>query len=143
MQGFYQLIFWKGYLEEKNTWEPSLAVIYFRKFISTFHKEYPEKPTAISSPLDSVPLMIKPLVSKKPKQKYGRPSKGANKRGRNQRIKTWQKYQNGAFCGPKIECCTQTFDPELSESLYLPLISIWFSFTVFLAKLLEVFYFLQ
>ena len=42
--------------------------------ISTFHKDHPEKPTAIFSPLDSAPPMAKPSVKPaKPsaKQKQG------------------------------------------------------------------------
>ncbi len=83
MPGLYYLILWKGYPEEKNIWEPSLAVIYFRKLISTFHKEHPEKPTATSLLLDSALPMARPMIPKKPKQKHGRLGKGANKRGRN------------------------------------------------------------
>ncbi len=81
--GLYYLVLWKSYLEEKNTWEPSLAVIHLRKLISTFHKEHPKKPTAISPPLDSTLLMVRFSVPKKPKQKRGHPSKRTNKRGRN------------------------------------------------------------
>ena len=32
----YYLVVWKGYPKEENTWEPSLAVMHFRKIISTF-----------------------------------------------------------------------------------------------------------
>ncbi len=81
--GLYYLVSWKGYPEEENTWEPSSAVIYLWKLISTFHKEHPEKPTAISPPLDSAPPMARPTIPKEPKRKHGRPSKEANKRGRN------------------------------------------------------------
>ncbi len=81
MPGLYYLVSWKGYPEEENTWEPSLAVIHLRKLISTFYKEHPEKPTATSLPLDSAPPMARPTIPKEPKQKRGRPSKGANKRG--------------------------------------------------------------
>ncbi len=83
MPGLYYLVSWKGYLEEKNTWKPLSIVIHLRKLISTCHKKHPEKPTAISLPLDSAPLMARPTIPKEPKQKRGRPSKGANKRGRN------------------------------------------------------------
>ncbi len=83
MPGFYYLVLWKGYPEDENTWEPSLAVIHLRKLISTFDKEYLEKPTATSLPLDSAPPMARPTVPKQElKQKCGRPSKGANKQGR-------------------------------------------------------------
>ncbi len=83
MPGLYYLVSWKGYPEEENTWEPLSAVIHLRKLISTFHKEHPEKPIATSPLLDSAPLMARPTIPKEPKQKRGRPSKGANKRGRN------------------------------------------------------------
>ncbi len=80
MSSLYYLILWKGYSEEENTWEPSLAVIHLRKLISTFHKEHLEKPTATSPSLNSAPPIVKPTVPKqKPKQKCGHPSKGANK----------------------------------------------------------------
>ncbi len=83
MPDLYYLVSWKGYPEEENTWEPSLAVIHFRKLIGTFHKEHPEKPIATSLPLDSAPPMARPTIPKKPKRKRGQPSKGASKRGRN------------------------------------------------------------
>ncbi len=83
MPGFYYLVSWKGYSEEENTWKPLLAVIHLRKLISTFHKEYPENPIATSPPFDSAPLIAKPTIQKEPKQKCDRPSKRANKRGRN------------------------------------------------------------
>ena len=83
MPGLYDLVLWKGYLEEENTWELSLAVIHLRKLINTFYKKHPEKPTATSPLLDSAPPMTRPTVPKEPKQKRGRPSKGANKRGKN------------------------------------------------------------
>ncbi len=50
---FYYLILWKGYPEEKNTCEPSAIVKHLRKLINTFHKEYLEKSTATSPPLDA------------------------------------------------------------------------------------------
>ncbi len=82
MPGLYYLVSWKSYPEEENTWEPSSAVIYLRKLISTFYNKHPEKPIVTSPSLDSTPLIAKPTIPKKPKQKRGCPSKRANKRGR-------------------------------------------------------------
>ena len=86
MPGLYYLVLGKGYLEEKNTWKLLLAVIHLQKLISTFHKEHPKKPTAISSSLNFVLLMAKLTVPKKPKQKRNRLNKKVNKRSKNQSI---------------------------------------------------------
>ncbi len=59
-----------------------MAVIHLRKLISTFQKEHPEKPIVTFPPLDSAPLMARPTIPKRPKQKHGRLSKGDNKQGR-------------------------------------------------------------
>ena len=75
MPSLYYLVLWKSYPEEENTWEPLSAVIYLRKLISNFYKDYLEKPIATSSPLDSAPLMARPTIVKESKQKHGRPSK--------------------------------------------------------------------
>ena len=83
IQGLYYLVLWENYSEKENTWEPSLAIIYLRKLINPFYKEYPEKRIVTSLPLDSALSMTKPIVLKKPKQKCARPSKKANKRSRN------------------------------------------------------------
>ena len=75
LPGLYYLVFQKSYSKKENIWEPSFAVMHFWKMISTFHKDYPEKLTAIFSFLNSAPLMAKLLV--KPvklsaKEKQGR-----------------------------------------------------------------------
>ena len=43
LPGLYYLVSWKGYIEEKSTWEPVLAIIHLYKMINTFHKDHPEK----------------------------------------------------------------------------------------------------
>ncbi len=82
MPGLYYLVSWKGYSEKENTWKPSSAVIHLQKLISIFYKEHPEKSTMTSLFLDCVLPIARPTIPKEPKQKRGRLSKGANKRGR-------------------------------------------------------------
>ncbi len=81
---------WKGYPKEENTWEPASAIQHLRRFVCTFHKEHPEKPTATSPPVDSAPPIAKPTVKahlklSATKQKRCRPAKtcGANKGAKN------------------------------------------------------------
>ncbi len=78
--GLYYLVSWKDYPEEENTWEPTLAVLHLCKFTSTFHRNHPEKPTAIFLLIDSAPPMARPTVKTKTevsstKQKRGRRAK--------------------------------------------------------------------
>ncbi len=87
LPSLYYLVLWKDYLEEENTWEPTSAVLHLCKLISTFHHDYPEKPTATSPPIDSALPMTRPIVKPRAeasstKQKRGRPAKtnGTNKR---------------------------------------------------------------
>ena len=47
LPSLYYLVSWKGYLEEENIWEPVSAVWYLRKLINLFHKDHPDKLTAI------------------------------------------------------------------------------------------------
>ena len=60
--GLYYLVSWKSYPKEENTWEPTLAVQYLWKLISTFHKDNPAKPTATSPPIDTTPPMAQPTI---------------------------------------------------------------------------------
>ena len=62
LPSLYYSIFWKSYPEEQSTWKPSFAVMHLWKIISTFHKDHPEKPIAISPPFNSAPPMAKPSV---------------------------------------------------------------------------------
>ena len=57
--GLYYLVSWKGYPEDKSTWEPASAVQHLRKLVSTFHKDHPDKPTATSPPIDLALPMAK------------------------------------------------------------------------------------
>ncbi len=78
LPGLYYLVSWKGYPEEKKTWEPTSAVLHLRKLISTFPRDHPDKPTATSPPIDSALPMTRPTIrpeASSTKQKRGRPAK--------------------------------------------------------------------
>ena len=84
LPGFYYLVLWKGYLEEENTWEPASAVQHLRKFISSFHKDHPDKLIVTSPAIDIAPPTARPTV--KPtellKKKRGQPANSTNKRAK-------------------------------------------------------------
>ena len=88
LPGLYYLISWKKYLEEENTWEPASVVEHLRKLISSFHKDYPDKPTATSSSIDTASpiarLTVRPTVKpmKPLKQKRGQPTNSTNKQAK-------------------------------------------------------------
>lgn len=71
LPGLYYLISWKSYTKAKSIWEYVLAVMYLEKMISTFYKDYPNKPITISLLTDSTPLMAKLSVSLGKKWKQG------------------------------------------------------------------------
>ena len=85
LPGLYYLIFWKGYPEKKSTWEPSSAVMHFRKIISAFHKDHLEKPMATSPPLNFAPPIAKPSV--KPPVKPSAKQKQSGQIGSTKRAK--------------------------------------------------------
>ena len=62
LPGLYYLVSWKDYPEEENTWEPYSAVQHLKKLISSFHKDHPDKPTAISEAIDTAPPMARPTI---------------------------------------------------------------------------------
>ncbi len=79
----YYLVSWKVYPEEENIWEPALALLHLCKLISTFYRDHPERPIAISPPINSVPPMARPTVKPRAealstKQKQGRPTKDSS-----------------------------------------------------------------
>ena len=80
LPGLYYLISWKGYPKEENTWESASAIQHLRKLVSTFHKEHPEKPTATSTQVNSVPVIAKPAVKLgyANEQKWSRPAKATD-----------------------------------------------------------------
>ena len=91
LSGFYYLVLWKGYPEEKNIWEPVLAVQHFRKLISLFHKNHLDQPTATFPTIDIAPLIARPIVkptvkpTKPPKQKREQPTNSIHKQTKKNR----------------------------------------------------------
>ena len=62
LSGIYYLISWKGFLEKENTWEPASVIQHFRTLVSVFYKQNSDKPTAISTPVNTAPPMARPKV---------------------------------------------------------------------------------
>ena len=118
----YYLVSWKGYPEEENTWEPASAVQHLKKLISSFHKDHPDKPTAISKAIDTAPLMARPIIKPEakptvkptaPKRKRGRsPGKSTNKRVK----KNWAAFD--------FYCVFGLFEVRVIEALSLEV--TWF-----------------
>ena len=106
----YDLVSWKDYPEEENTWEPYSAVQHLRKLISSFHKDHPDKPTATSEAIDTAPPMARPTIKPAakptvkptaPKRKRGRPpGKSTNKRAK----KNWAAFDFYRVFGFFIRC---------------------------------------
>ena len=87
LSDLYYLVAWKGYLKEKNTWEPLSAVQYLKKLISSFHKDHLEKATATSPPINSALPMarptVKPTAKATTKRKQSWPANSASKQAKN------------------------------------------------------------
>ena len=85
----YFLVLKKRYAKEENTWKLVSVVQHLRKLISSFYKDYHDKPTATSLVIDNAPLMARPTVrpiiklSKPLKQKQEEPANSTNKRAKN------------------------------------------------------------
>ena len=82
LPGLYYLIMWKRYPKEENTWELSFGVQQLKKLINSFHKDYPEKPTATFLPINFVLPMDRPTIRPNLilKRKQGRPAGGVSKK---------------------------------------------------------------
>ena len=87
LPGLDYLVIWKNYSEEKNIWKLLSIVQYLKKLISSFYKDYLERPTATSPPINSTPLIARPTVKPTTKRKQGGPAKGASKEAK----KNWMK----------------------------------------------------
>ena len=82
LPGLYYLVLWKSYPKKKNLWEPVSAIQYLQRFVTTYHKNNLEKPTATSALVDTALPMAKPSTSFRPmptteiliKWKCGRPA---------------------------------------------------------------------
>ena len=74
----YYLVAWKDYPKEHL--KTFSIVMHLRKIVSTFHKDYLEKPKAILAPLDFAPPMAKQTIQLPAKWKQRRPIQCAKKR---------------------------------------------------------------
>lgn len=70
----------KGYLEKINTQEQVSAMQLMRKFMSLFYKNYLNKLIAIFEIIDTLSLMVRPIIkfTKLTKQKQGSPTNHTN-----------------------------------------------------------------
>ena len=76
LPGLYYLVSWKKYPKKMNTWELISAIQHLRKLISSFHKDYADKPITTSPPMawSTVNLLVK--------QKWWQPTEYAKKRAK-------------------------------------------------------------
>ena len=69
----YYLVLWKGYSKEENTWEPVSAIQHLQRLTNAYHKNNPERLTAISLPVNMAPLMARSTAALT--KKRGQPAK--------------------------------------------------------------------
>ena len=103
LPGLYYLVSWKGYPKEENTWEPYSAVQHLWKLISLFHKNHPDKLTAISEAINTAPPIVRPMImptTKPTKWKQGRPANSINKRAK----KNWDVFDFNRVFGFVSRC---------------------------------------
>lgn len=70
--GLYNLVSWKDYPKEENTWKPALTVQHLWKLLSIFHKKHQKKLMATLMPINSaspitkliLKFFLKPSVAK-------------------------------------------------------------------------------
>ena len=123
LPGFYYLVSWKEYPEEENTWEPASAAQHLRKLISSFHKDYPNKPIANFPAIDTVPSMGRPILklTRPLKGKRGRPTGRAKKRtkwdnkGEVTRKRQQREIQVSAVLEPKTSRWPKIFLPSVGS----------------------------
>ena len=49
----YNLVSWKKYLEDENTWESASAIQHFKKLICSFHKDYLDQSIVTSEAINT------------------------------------------------------------------------------------------
>ena len=84
LPGLYYLVVCKDYSKEENTWKPLLTAQHLEKLISCFHKEYVEKSTATSLPINSALPLARPTMRPTPlKRKQSQPPDDVSKQANN------------------------------------------------------------
>ena len=83
LSGFYYLVLWKRYPEEKNIWESALAIQHLQRLITAYYKDNLEKPIVIFFPVNTALPIARPTrASKKQGQPTGPTAAVTKKRGR-------------------------------------------------------------
>ncbi len=106
---FYYLVLQKSCLEKKITQESLTIIIHFQKLISIFYKEHLAKLIITSLLLASTLLIVRLIILKESKQKYGHPCKETNKRDKSQ-LYILQPQIRMSCLKPRFGYYTQAFD---------------------------------